>query len=190
LGDQYLVLAHEMRRSSRRNNQPLSPLPGALYQAVQHGQLFALDEQGKPQWPAGVPIEGQHLLLNQPARLPVIVLASLKHQQRPNGQRWPKMWIQVVDRRNGRIVYDKETENPSGVLDLAGNAEQKTVELRMHNGGRPPAGTVILTFTDKPVTARPPAKKPPGRITDALRQALLQSLGAGAPGPDDDEADQ
>jgi outer membrane protein assembly factor BamB len=190
LGDQYLVLAHEMRKSSRRSNQPLSPLPGALYQAVQHGQLFALDEQGKPQWPAGVPIEGQHLLLNQPARLPVIVLASLKHQQRPNGQRWPKTWIQVVDRRNGRILYDKETENPSGVLDLAGNAEQKTVELRMHNGGRPPAGTVVLTFTDKPVTAQPPAKKPPGRITDALRHVLLQALGAGAPDAEDDEADQ
>jgi hypothetical protein len=137
-----------------------------------------------------VPIEGQHLLLNQPARLPVIVLASLKHQQRPNGQRWPKTWIQVVDRRNGRILYDKETENPSGVLDLAGNAEQKTVELRMHNGGRPPAGTVVLTFTDKPVTAQPPAKKPPGRITDALRHVLLQALGAGAPDAEDDEADQ
>jgi tetratricopeptide (TPR) repeat protein len=186
-GDQYLVLAHELRRSSRRNNQPLSPLPGALYQAIQQGQLFALDEQGKPQWPAGVLIEGQHLLLNQPTRLPVIVLASLKHQQRPNGQRWPKMWLQVVDRRNGRIVYDKETENPSGVLDLMGNAEQKTVELRMHNGGRPPAGTVVLTFTDKPLTAQPPAKKPPGRITDALRHALKQTLPIGLPGSEEED---
>ena len=190
LGDQYLVLAHEMRRSSRRDNQPLSPVPGALYQAVQHGQLFALDEQGKPQWPAGVLVEGQHLLLSQPARLPVIVLASLRHQQRPNGQRWPKMSIQAVDRRNGRIVYDKETENPTGVLDVAGNAEQKTVELRMHNGGRPPAGTVVLTFTDKPVTPQPAAKKPPGRITDALRQALEQTLPIGLPSSEDDEPEQ
>jgi outer membrane protein assembly factor BamB len=163
------------------SNQPLSPLPGALYQAVQQGRLFALDERGKPQWPAGVPLQGQHLLLSQPTRLPVIVLANLRHPQRPNGRRFPTLWVQVVDRRTGRIVYDRVTENPSGmgILELAGNAEQKTVELRMPAGGRPANGSVVLRFTDKPPTARPPAKKPEGRITDALRRAVEQAIGVG-----------
>ncbi|MGA2064712.1 MAG: PQQ-binding-like beta-propeller repeat protein [Thermoguttaceae bacterium] len=191
LGDQYFVVAHETRRAPRRsNNQSIQALQGMLYQAVDYGRLFALDEQGKPQWPAPVTIEGQHLLLSQPARLPALILGSQKHERRANGpvQTWTaKTWVQVIDRRTGRIVYDRETDNPSMVFDVVGNADQKTVELRMYGGGRPPSGSVVLTFTDKPITAKLPPRKPPGRITDALQHALEQAVPIRIPGSDEED---
>jgi hypothetical protein len=93
----------------------------------------------------------------------------------------------VIDRRTGRIVYDRETDNPSMVFDVVGNADQKTVELRMYGGGRPPSGSVVLTFTDKPITAKLPPRKPPGRITDALQHALEQAVPIRIPGSDEED---
>ena len=42
------------------------------------------------------------------------------------------------------------------LLDIVGNPEKKTVELRMQNE------TVTLTFTDKPIPAKPPGQTDPG----------------------------
>jgi hypothetical protein len=190
LEDQYLVVAH----LPPKRGQSISPLNGMVAQPIPSGKLFALDRQGKLQWPSPVAVEGQCLLLNQPAGLPVIVLAGQMYDQRRRKQ---LVSIQAIDRRSGRVVYDKQSEIPAMALDLVGNGEQKTVELRVQGGGRPLGGTVVLHFTDKPISDKPAdqaspgapsasAKQPPGRILDALRHAIEQPLGSIVPIPEEE----
>lgn len=181
LGGQYFLLAHDARPRARMDRHPIQPLPGTLYQPIRRGRLYAIDRQGKSTWPSPAVIEDQHLLLNQPAGLPVLVFACQKYEQRKEGQMWAKTWVLGVDRRCGRIVYDKDTQNTTMTLDLIGDTDQKTVELRMQNT------TVVLRFTDKPVVT-PPAgqarpKQPEGSVTDALLRALQRAAAEGAPEP-------
>jgi outer membrane protein assembly factor BamB len=189
LDDQYFVLAHERRRPGRNNQQILNlSNMSMIAQPVQHAQLFALDGQGKPQWPAPVTIDNQQLLVNQPARLPVLVLAcqTQRLDQRNDGRMLQQTAVLAIDRRSGRTVYEGHHDNPLQVFDVVGNPEQKTVELRMNRNGNASSGTVILHFTDKPVPAKAAAAQPPGRVTDALWHALQQSLGGPSNQDEDD----
>jgi hypothetical protein len=169
MGDQYLVMTQDNRIRKRTNRYMSQPLPGTLFQQVRLGHLYAFDLGGKSLWPHPVEIEDQALVLGQPTRLPVLVFASLKYDQRNNRPN-VRTNILAIDRRNGRVVYEKETSYQSMTLDLIGNPEQKSVEILTQGG------TVALSFTDKPL---PPetARKREGRITDALWDALEKSAG-------------
>ena len=181
LGDQYFLLVHDATPRGHMAGRPIQPLPGTLYQPIRRARLYALDRQGKPMWPRPAEVRDQHFLLSQPARLPVLVFACGRFEQRKDGHMWTRTYVLGIDRRTGRVIYDKDIDNLTMTLDLVGDAEKKTVDLRMQ------IGSVVLAFTDKPVVL-PPAgtpepKQPPGNLLDALWQALEKSATGGVPRP-------
>jgi hypothetical protein len=169
-----------------RNGNPMSfpqDLPGSSGCPVRKGRLYAIDERGKLMWPAPVAIEEQRFLLNQPERLPVVAFASLVHEQRPNGAWIPKALLLCVDKRTGRVLYRQEMQRSMSypALDIVGDAEKKTVELRLHNGGTG-IESVTLAFTDKPIPPAPAGKSNAGdvpkrsKLSDALWKAVDRSI--------------
>ncbi len=149
--DRYLLLTHQSYQRSNAQQLHLSqPLMGAPSKPILRGRLYSIDQNGKLLWPDAVEIKDQQLLTGQPSGLPVILFACQKYEQKENAPVRPQLSILAVDKRTGRTVYSGDFSNQPGVLNIAGNAEKKSVDLLMSRK------TVTLTFTDKP----PP---PPGK---------------------------
>ena len=83
----------------------------------------------------------------------------------------------AVDRRNGRIVYDKDIRGPMRWMgvEIRGDPAEKTVRIVTNNEA------VNLTFTDKPIqtTVRHSTgvKKPSGKLGEALLDAVEGAAG-------------
>jgi hypothetical protein len=178
-GGQYFLLT----RSSaveRNHSTHIQPMPGCAFKPINRGRLYAMDEQGKLQWPEPAVIEDQFLLLDQPASLPLLSFASQVYQQKPNGQGVQKMRILCIDKRNGRIAYKAEFTNNAGILDITGDAGKKTVDLVMQRN------TIRLTFTDKAIPpasaaglqpAKPPRERNAARaLWDSMQKILGHSM--------------
>jgi outer membrane protein assembly factor BamB len=131
-------------RSGTSHTPLIQPLPGCSVKPIYRGRLYAVDEQGKLQWPKPVVLENQFLWSDQPARLPVLSFGAQRFTQGPNGQDYQKMSLLCVDKRNGRIVCNQDVPSYVGLLDVTGDAEKKTVDLVLQRS------IVRLTFTDKP----------------------------------------
>jgi outer membrane protein assembly factor BamB len=153
-GVRYFLITRNVSHSSR--NRSIQPLPNSIQQPIQSGKIYAFDEQGKLLWPKPASIENQYLLLDQPSRLPILTFACQVFEQKLLVEGRQKMSILCIDKRNGRVAYKGTTVNPTGVLDIAGNAKKKTVELAMQNE------TVTLKFTDEPL---------PPIATDAVKSS-------------------
>jgi len=67
-------------------------------------------------------------------------------------------YILAVDKRSGRTVYDNKISNSTGIFNVVGNMEKKTVDFIMQRR------TITLTFTDKPLP--PPDNKSEIKKTD------------------------
>jgi tetratricopeptide (TPR) repeat protein len=178
-GVRYFLITRNASHSNRVRS--IQPLPNSTQQPIQSGKLYAFDEHGKLLWPKPAIIENQYLLLDQPARLPILTFACQVFEQKLLVEGRQKMSILCIDKRNGRVAYKGTTVNPTGVLDVAGNAKKKTVELTMQNEA------VTLKFTDEPL---PPiatnAVKSPGKnnAVQALWNSVQKVLGPA------DEAEQ
>ncbi|HEY4759859.1 MAG TPA: PQQ-binding-like beta-propeller repeat protein [Thermoguttaceae bacterium] len=157
--DQYLVLTHASQQAPGAPPQrPMNPLSGAASKLVISGRLYALDRNGKLRWPAPVQINNQQLLVNQPPGLPVLVFVCQSYEQRQNTPDRPQLYILAVDKRSGRTVYDNKISNSTGIFNVVGNMEKKTVDFIMQRR------TITLTFTDKPLP--PPDNKSEIKKTD------------------------
>lgn len=128
----------------------------------------------------GRPIQNKGLMLNQPARVPVVVFAS--NEQRQNGQQMLRADLLCIDRRTGRIVLDQSAPQPmQGTPHIVGDPEKH--EVMVQTSSR----TWRLEFTDAavegddgPKTSR--ASAVGGAILRGLRQQLEQA-------PNDDDED-
>jgi hypothetical protein len=180
-GDQYLLLASSSQGEANAPN--FQPMPGSLYKPIHRGRLYAIDRQGKLQWPAPVVIKNQYLLANQPSGVPIVTFACQAYQPRPNGQSRYRASVLCINKRNGRTAFEKTFDNTTGLLDVTGNAAKKTVDLTMQQS------TVTLTFTDKPipppsaVKAAPGKPSPAGKTIRALWDSVQRILN-----PSDDES--
>ena len=139
MGDQYIVLANDNRMLGNGNeDQAIQPPQGMSCYPVRRARIHALDLQGKLAWPAPVDVDHQQFLLSQPGRLPVLLFAGLhsNYRSRP-GKSTVRTSLVAVDRRNGRIVYDKDFRCPTGV-----GWEWKSAATRRKRpcGSRPVAG--------------------------------------------------
>jgi hypothetical protein len=158
LGDQYIVLANDDRVLGMGREDQVSQPPQGITFPVRRGRLYAFDSKGKLAWPAPVDVDHQYFLVSQPGRLPVLLFAAFRYPNYiaigPSGQfdRMMQTSLLAVDRRNGRVVYDKVVRGPMAgmVLEIDGDPANKTVGIATSNG------SVNLTFTDKPIldTAR------------------------------------
>ena len=80
--------------------------------SLRRARIYALDLKGKPAWPAPVDVDHQQFLLSQPGRLPVLFFAASTTKSRTANEHLRTSLV-VVDRRNGRIVYDKDPTVPA-----------------------------------------------------------------------------
>ena len=141
------------------------PLPGwAQRTPIMQGMVYSFDSEGRSLWPKPASLKNQQVLVEQPARLPVLTFATqIFHRKGINGGEWLTSII-CIDKRSGRIVYREKhpvTTNLN-LFELSGSAEKKSVEIVM----QPQSGrqTVVrLTFTDR---AWPPESQAEGQDSD------------------------
>jgi outer membrane protein assembly factor BamB len=181
MGDQYIVLAHDNRMLGNAEDAGTQPPQGMFCCPVRRARVYALDLRGKLAWPAPVDVDHQQFLLSQPGRLPVLFFAAFHYDNR-GGQMLLRTSLVAVDRRNGRIVCDKDFRGPMrggwGMgVEIHGDPAAKTVRITANNE------TVSLAFTDKPIqtTVRRSTgvKKPPGALGEALLDAVEGAAGVG-----------
>ena len=151
---------------------------GMFCYPLRRARIYALDLQGKLAWPAPVDVDHQQFLLSQPGRLPVLFFAVFHYRQSWRARRMTlRTSLVAVDRRNGRIVYDKDFRGPMRWMgvEIRGDPAEKTVRIATNNE------TVNLTFTDKPIktTVRHSTgvKKPRGKLGEALLDAVEGACG-------------
>jgi hypothetical protein len=174
MGDQYIVLAHDNRPLG--NEQQLQTMQGMFCYPVRRARIYALDLQGKLAWPAPVDVDHQQFLLSQPGRVPVLVFAGFHNDMR-GVQNNLRTSLVAVDRRNGRIVYDKDIRGPMRWMgvEIRGDVAENTVRVVAYNAA------VNLNFTKKPIqtTVRHSTgvKKPSGKLGEALLDAVQGAAG-------------
>ena len=170
-GDQFFLVTHGSPTRSREP-QPVQNLTSKL---ISQGRLYAMNRQGRLQWPDPVGVKDQVLVLHSPARLPILAFASFNYIQARNGQNQPKFSVLCIDKRNGRTVYAQDFVRTGNVLGITGDAEKKTVDLTLQRD------TVTLRFTDKPLppssavgskTGEPAGGKTVRAIWDSLQKAV------------------
>ena len=147
---------------------------GHVFMPISLGRLYAIDRQGKLQWPAPVAIENQSLLMNGPARLPILTFAVQRVPCLPNkppDTAHREVSLLCIDKRNGRVAYEKSWKNP-GVFnfDIVGNVDKKTVDLTM------PQGVITLTFTNKPLPPAADAKVDKSAGSDPPDETITTTL--------------
>lgn len=175
IGSQYFLLTRSAPTETS-NHRNIQPMPGCAFKPINRGRLYAFDKEGKLQWPEPTVIKDQHLLLDQPARLPIISFACNVYETKPNGEGVQKMSLLCIDKRNGRRAFKRDFAEHAGVLDIVGDAEKKTVDLVMQRE------TIRLTFTDQPLPppsaadiepAEPAATKSrAGSLWDSMKKVL------------------
>jgi outer membrane protein assembly factor BamB len=169
--DHYLALTYNSFQSNVPQIRSIQQMMGVPSKQILQGRLYAIDKEGKLMWPEPVEIKDQQYPMNQPSGWPVIVFASQIYEQKPNVSPRNQLSILAVDKRSGRTVYSGAYSN-QGVINIAANAEKKTVDLLMSRK------TVTLTFTDKP--PRPKDKSTEEKKMDLPKEssprALLKSL--------------
>lgn len=177
-GDQYVLVTSNPRPQPNVNVMP-QPLPGALYKVIYTGRVYSFDLQGKMMWPAPVVIENQHLLLNQPSRLPVLTFGCGIYDRRQQGSKRHRVSVLFLDKRTGRKVFEKDFDNMTAAFELSGDPEKNTVDLRLSQG------SATLTFTNDPIPPpekqgdageKPQAPRPP-KAANAVLRALGTALG-------------
>jgi outer membrane protein assembly factor BamB len=179
MGEQYLIIAQD-RSPNNGNNEQMQPPRGMLGYGLRKARLYAIDLQGKLAWPAPVDVDHHCFLLSQPSHLPVLLFGSFRYEQvNAQGTRM-RTTLLAVDRRDGRIVYEKNDVGPIGpmglmALDIDGDPADKTVRVRANTEN------IVLNFTDKPVKdavrKSSGGKKAPGNLGDALLDAVQKAAG-------------
>jgi hypothetical protein len=133
-----------------------------------HGKVYLLDRStGKPRWNTPAAIEHYGLLMEQPTQSPLLVF------MRKGGRNAQQSALLVLDKRDGRIVFQKEdipvAANFSEVI-----ARPDTNKLLVTMGAR----NFEFTMTDEPVPPAPPA--PPAQAGAAVGDPLkLDGTAAG-----------
>ncbi len=168
MGDQYIVLAQD---NTANGNDDGMQAQGMFSYPVRRGRIYAIDLKGKLAWTAPTDVDHQQFLLSQPGRLPVLIFANF-HYENQGGQMQLRTSMRVLDRRNGRIVYDQDLRGlMRGIgVEIRGDPSEKTVRIATNSQ------VVHLTFTDKPVKSSvrqsSDVQKPSGKFGEALLDAL------------------
>ncbi len=149
--DQYLLLT-----DSAAHRDPtisyVNPIPGGMNNPVVNGPVYAFDRaSGKQQW--SVPITGQAVLVDQPGDLPILVFAA--HRYRRVGNRGDTRYaVTCLDKRNGKIVFEKEEPGSISDFVVTGSRAQNMVTLNLMRY------QVTMKLTDKPLPEEKPEAAP------------------------------
>ena len=148
-GEHFLVTDARQRH---RSGGTLRAINGVASQLIRKGRVYGFGRDGRPLWadfPQGVEIENQHLLLQQPGRLPVLTFAETAYDPNNRSSRWHTL-VMMIDKRNGRVLLDQKFDQQTSEFELSGNPATNTVNLHMQTDN------LQLVFTGKPL---PPVEK-------------------------------
>ena len=172
-GDQY-VLATSRSEPRARPNRVVQILPGNLSKPIGNGRVYSFDLEGKMMWPEPVQIQQQHLLLNQPSRLPVLTFACRVYDQTRPGAAQNLLSAMCIDKRTGQVVYEGSVPYTLNAFGLSGDPQTNSVALRLSRQD------VTLTFTDQPIPPPPKREetgvKLPAGLSDVAR-GLFRAVG-------------
>lgn len=129
--DRYLMMTS--RPVVARNNLRLNPVQnnGLFAAPLVNGRVYSLERKGGArQWDAAVGATA--LVLNQPARSPVLVFAAnaFQAQQQPSKPNQQFTSIVALDRRTGKVLCDEKPTGNTGQCLVSMNPEKQTVEIR------------------------------------------------------------
>jgi hypothetical protein len=133
-----------------RTNMPVQTdvVGGSANSQMIHGRVYLFDrETGKPRWDATAAVEHYGLLMEQPTQSPLLVF------MRKGGRNAQQSALLVLDKRDGRIVFQKED------IPVAANYSEVVIK---------PEGNKVLvtmgarnfefTVTDAPKPPAPPVQ--------------------------------
>jgi outer membrane protein assembly factor BamB/tetratricopeptide (TPR) repeat protein len=171
-GEQYVLVTID---SAPQNdpNRVIQVLPGNLSKAIGRGRVYSFDMEGKLLWPEAVQIKDQHLLLNQPGRLPVLTFACGVYNRTQRSSARHQVSVLCIDKRTGRIAYEGSFPYTTSTFGLTGDPQANSVDLQLSRK------RVTLTFTDQPI---PPPAEPqaagdlPTKFSDVAR-GLFRAIG-------------
>lgn len=138
----YVLIANVAVRNEP--NVSVQPIPAAPNSLIS-GQIYAFESgTGKKMWPAPVPVTQHGLLSNQPAAVPVLIMARQVHKLGPVSPREPKTSVLCIDKRTGKIVYQNDQLPGSTVasFEIMGDPTARTVTIGL------PARAITLTYAD------------------------------------------
>lgn len=151
-----------------------------------HGSLYAFDlRTGQTRWESPALVEDYILPLTQPVDVPTLWL--IRHSSTPQSRsgNQPSDMISVVclDRRDGRILFQKEAV-PGDLGSYEFDVDLDALTVSFSIAGQ----TWKLRFTDQPVPPEPPAQlidtavnKPRGGILRQAADAVLRAILSGPP---------
>ncbi len=166
---EYFLTTH----SSTRRQVGFTPRPvrGASSRLIRQGRVYGFGRDGRrlwPDFPQGVEVSQQQLLVSQPSRLPVLTFACMGYDPKNNASRWFTS-VFMIDKRNGRVVLDRKFDQQTGDIEIIGDPATNTVDLRMQ------LVTAKLTFTGGPLPPVPkklPTKLKPAGTLDGVLKAF------------------
>ena len=166
LGDQYILVTNRLA-NGQNDQESNQPMPGMGYRPILSGLVYGFDRQGKVLWPKPVPVEHQHLVTEQPARLPVVTFACQAYRRRIIGQGEYSCPILCIDKRTGRVLLREKLLMPTMQFEISGDPEKRIVQLRLHQ-------VLTLTFTDKPWSQQRKGFLP--ALWDSFREGLHEAV--------------
>ncbi len=139
-GDGYALVTHTPADNPRAAS--IRPVPTTLSKQIVRGRVYMLDARGGKLWPKPFELKEQHLLLDQPSRLPILTFACLVVRPAKSGSRGYELSVIYLDKRTGRVAYPEKPFKNTSLLNVVGDPEKKTVDITTNTS------TIHLTFTD------------------------------------------
>jgi hypothetical protein len=141
-----------------RANVSMQPFPSAVDCPLVSGRVYGFDRDGRKLWPAPVSISQHGLLLSAPRALPMLLFLRQIHRAGPVGSRDPKLSLLCIDKRSGRVIYEKDDlpGTTAPVCDLTCDPQAHRVTISL------PTRLITLTYTldaaDPQAARRPEAR--------------------------------
>jgi hypothetical protein len=156
--------------------------PVATTDPIRTGRLYAFDRATyRPSWQSPAYISQFGLPLEQPAELPLLVFLR---QLTPTGtadlamSREPRTSVLVLDRRDGRIVVERDNIriSTSNYWEFAADAVEPIARLNIMTGrGAGASKTYNFRFTDEPQPPAPPVQTgAKSSLAAAERESVLR----------------
>ncbi|MEZ6107756.1 MAG: PQQ-binding-like beta-propeller repeat protein [Pirellulaceae bacterium] len=179
----YLLLVNRNSMALRQNSRLMEDvtLMAVMQQPLVDGEIYAFDFSGRPTWPGPVEVEQYSVLGQDLGQIPVIVLAR-NYQTREQGVATMYMDIVLVDRRDGRLLWD-ETAITGSIRNTTWNitfdpetgattvAGAKRFTIRPSEEPLPPAPAALTGSRASGAQRRPPSAR---RIFNGIGRALVQ----------------
>jgi len=161
-------------------NRYVQPMRGTQSAKINRGRVYAFDHRGNKLWPAPVSVQDQFLPLDQPGRLPVLTFASVVTKRANNRRVEASTFILGIDKRNGRVILNKQLPGSTNCFQLCGDPQRKMVDVQLQRN------TITMTFTDKPLAAesdRGATSSPEPRDERTIIQAIWDAIRRATIGP-------